>query len=99
MVRKAKPKADSANPEQLPSKPENSLFGSKKEAEDQEAAAPARGEDKKSKRPRPEVLKEDPVAASLRAAKKQKKEEAREAKEARGRGGQRCRFGVAVANF
>ena len=82
MVKAKKAKKDDDNPEQLSSKPDNSLFGAKKskaaDGEDGEAGTMTALE-KKQKRSRPEVMKEDPIAQQLRAAKKQKKQEEREA--------------------
>ena len=66
------------NPENLPSDPHNSLFGSKKE---QKKGSPATDELRDGassgakKRQRPAVLKEDPAAAKLRAQKKMRKSE------------------------
>ena len=85
MPKKSKSKSDDDNPEKLSSNPENSLFGSKKarkeSAEGEDGKVPkVDGEvPKAQKRQRPEVLKEDPIAQQLRAAKKQKKQEAKEA--------------------
>ena len=73
---KKEKKVNEKNPENLASNESNSLFGTKKSsAESKQAAADAAPVEKK--RLRHEVMKEDPVAASLRAAKKQKKMDAK----------------------
>ena len=72
--KKHKNKVNEHNPENLASNESNSLFGIKKSSDKQTAVKAAPVE---KKRPRHEVMKEDPVAASLRAAKKQKKTDAK----------------------
>ena len=73
MPRKPKPApADPENPENLQADPRNTLFG-KKRGDTPSAGDADAPEKKKLKRPRPEVVKEDPAVLKMREEKRRKK--------------------------